>query len=54
MSGAPSRTRIGGVGTNVPFLRAVLRHADFNEPRIDTGLAQRVLDASRNQQGNRT
>jgi len=34
-----------GVGTNIAFLRALLRHPDVRAGRLDTGLVERELDA---------
>ncbi|RJK96554.1 acetyl/propionyl/methylcrotonyl-CoA carboxylase subunit alpha [Vallicoccus soli] len=38
-------TAVLGVGTNVPFLRALLAHPDVRAGRLDTGLVERDLDA---------
>ncbi len=44
LGSALARTRIEGVKTNTAFIQKILAHADFLENRIDTGIAQRVLD----------
>ena len=44
LGSALARTHIEGVKTNTVFIQKILAHADFLENRIDTGIAQRVLD----------
>ena len=47
LGSALAQTRIEGLKTNIAFIQKILGHPDFLENRIDTGIAQRVLDSSK-------